>query len=508
MPQSALQGIGINYDWIYKADDWKPGMDANLAIANGMMGLRIQSITNAEPAVSVAPDLANAGKCWIVGTTPAAWATGKADYIAIRNGSTASWIFIAPTAAMLNWLNMTTGEFLSYVQGVWTASFTDSGDPFPSQGFQVESYTATPPTPSSPADNGKCWAVMAGATGVWAGKDGMMASWYVPPGLGVAGWRYIQPEKGWRIVAPDVPFTDELAAYGGVTTYRELLVHTGTLWRVDGTIRRTSGPMLTFDLSAAAPGVPYIRVLSMEEAYSPVIVVALAGAGSDITLRYPAAAMLLTPAAIQAAALFVDTAAAVQLDWGDGTEIPGTIGTTGDPGVGNSSGAPSYHFTSNVSDAVITLTPSLGMLGTSTPATLAAMDKADAMPARQLVFAAGNYDLDVPVDVLAGIMDVSAAPDCGGLLYTDEAGANTVTVRSNPRYYSPTSAVIKYSFAQKGAGATTIVLDNTVTGTNNANDILIAIAPATMAVGESRVLRHQPGGGTSGLGDAWVLTYS
>jgi len=509
MPQVAMQGIGLNYGSDLKADDWKPWMDADLVIVNGMLGNRVQAVVNAEPSVAVAPDASNAGKAWIVGTSPSgAWATGKANHLAFRNGETATWIFIAPHAAFGPILNLATGEFMVYRQGAWVTAFTDGGDPFPSQGFEVEDFTATPPTPASPADDGKCWAIATGATGVWAGHDGKMAIWYVPPGGSTGAWRIVTPEKGWRVISTDVPFGDELSAYGGSPTYRELLINDGTpAWKVDGVMRKSSGPLFGVDASVATPGVPYIRVLTEEEALAPTVLVALAASGTLMTLRYPASMSRFAPTSVQVSAIYCDPDIVIGIDWGDGTETPGAIGTTGDPGVGGPAGSPVCYIRSGVFDEMLTLTPALGMTSTSVLQSVNAMNRGDSRAPLQITFTAGNYDLGIPADVITGLLDNNSG-DLGRLLYSDEATANTVTILANPGYLTPSDAVVRYTFAQKGVGVTTIVLDNTVTGTNNANDILIAIAPAAMAQGESRVLRHQPNGGTGGAGDAWIITYS
>lgn len=510
MSQTALQGIGINYDWTYKSDGWKPGMDANLAIANGLLGLRIQAVTDAEPSIAAAPDLSNAGKCWIVGASPAAWATGKAGYIAIRNGSTATWIFIAPTAAMQGYLNVATGEFMAYVQGAWTATFTDPNDSFPVRAHQVVGYGATPPTPSSPGDNGSWWAVADGATGAWAGKDGKLAGWYVPPGKSTGEWRFVQPQKGWRVLSDDIPFTDTLALYGGITTYRDFLYSDGTSWVIENSMRRTQGPGLAMDLSGIAAAPPaYVRVLTLEEAASPFIVVALAPPGANVFIRYPAAANAKVPTQVTVVSFFTSPTARITVDWGDGTEVPGSSGYVGvDPGLGGPApGASTANIISGVVDVVTLISSGLGALSAVASGLLNSASKGDAEPPRPIDFAGGSsYDLITSEESNCAIL-TGAGSDSGVLLYTDEAAANTLRITQNPLWRtSVLSGVIKFTVAQKGVGVTTIVLDNTVTGTNNANDILIAIAPAAMAQGESRVIRHQPGGGTGGLGDAWIIT--
>lgn len=46
------------------------------------------------------------------------------------------------------------------------------------------------PTPPSNAAVGQCWLVAAGATGAWAGRDGMLAAWTS------GGWRFGTPQPG------------------------------------------------------------------------------------------------------------------------------------------------------------------------------------------------------------------------------------------------------------------------------------------------------------------------
>lgn len=54
----------------------------------------------------------------------------------------------------------------------------------------VEAFDATTP-PASPLD-GQSWAIGTGATGIWAGQDGQLASWRG------GGWLYVTPRGGWR----------------------------------------------------------------------------------------------------------------------------------------------------------------------------------------------------------------------------------------------------------------------------------------------------------------------
>jgi Protein of unknown function (DUF2793) len=56
----------------------------------------------------------------------------------------------------------------------------------------VESMALTAP-PASPAAGG-CYLVATGASGAWAGKDGMLA------GYSDGGWRFIAPVEGMRLL--------------------------------------------------------------------------------------------------------------------------------------------------------------------------------------------------------------------------------------------------------------------------------------------------------------------
>jgi len=49
---------------------------------------------------------------------------------------------------------------------------------------------------SSPID-GQSWALGAPATGAWAGKDGMIASWRG------GGWLFVAPQEGWTAWCKD-----------------------------------------------------------------------------------------------------------------------------------------------------------------------------------------------------------------------------------------------------------------------------------------------------------------
>lgn len=505
MSQTALQGLGINYDWTLRADDWKPGMDADLVIINGLLGNRVQAVTDAEPSVGVAPDVTNAGKGWLVGTSPAAWATGKANYIAFRNGSTATWIFIAPSKAYGQILNLATGEFMEYNGTTWVDTFTPMSEAVPATGWFLQALTNTPPTPTSPGDNGKCWGVDSSPTGVWAGKSGKMAMWYVPPGGATGGWKFITPSKGWRALSDAVPFDDTFSAYGyGVC--RDFYLHNGSVWEIDPLLRLARGPFTSLDFTAAVAGTQYIRVLTAHEAGSGALLIASAAAGTDIVIRYPQVALPLVPLTQLMAVITGDLSAKIRLEWGDGTETPGAMGNVGSSGLGASAGSAGVNLQPGVADFVNPLTPALGMASSLAQYMEKVGNGIEYTPVT-LTFTAGVCDLTVPADMFPSL--VVGNGHCSRLIVTDEVLANTLRIASNPTIFNSTvSEVIKFQVAQKGAGATTIVLDNTVTGTNNANDILDAIAPATMSQGESRVIRFVRNGGTGGLGHRWVITHS
>lgn len=60
----------------------------------------------------------------------------------------------------------------------------------------LESAGATTP-PGTPLE-GQSWAVGAQATGAWAGKDGMIASWRG------GGWMFVAVQEGWMAWCKDV----------------------------------------------------------------------------------------------------------------------------------------------------------------------------------------------------------------------------------------------------------------------------------------------------------------
>jgi hypothetical protein len=507
MTLAALQGVGLNYGWPLKDDAWKPGMDADLVIANGLLGNRIQAVVNAEPSVAVAPDITNAGKGWIVGTSPGAWAVGKADHIAFRNGETASWIFIAPHRAFGLFLNLATGDFMEYSGTAWVTTYTEPSSPVPSTGFYLQSLTATPPTPVSPGDDGKCWGVDVGATGDWAGQDGKMAMWYVPPAGSTGQWRFIQPSQGWRALSDAVPFADEFGVYG-YSVYRDFYVHDGTIWILDPLLRLARGPITSLNLSVAPAATPWVRVLTLSEASASVLALSGTPADAEITIRFPQSALPVTPASIVASRIFGDLTAKITVDWGDGTEVPGTIGDAGDPGTGATSGSGTVNLLEGVPETILPLNPALGMNSAISAALESTTKNAERLP-HTMLFVAGVRDLDVPPE--AGSAAIRGYGDVARLLISDEVAANTLRIATNPLKFNSVSGnteTLLFRVAQKGAGATTIVLDNTVTGTNNLNDVLDAIAPATMSQGESRTLRLVKDGGTGGLGHRWIITHS
>lgn len=63
---------------------------------------------------------------------------------------------------------------------------------------------AVPPVAPSA---GQCWIVGSGASGEWAGQEGMLAGWTS------AGWLFLTPRAGWRIWVQD---RQNIAAFDGV----------------------------------------------------------------------------------------------------------------------------------------------------------------------------------------------------------------------------------------------------------------------------------------------------
>lgn len=119
------------------------------------------------------------------------------------------------------------------------------------KGVLVSRAVASPPPP---APEGAVWAVPVGATGEWAGREGLLAI-----ALG-GGWSFAAPRAGWRAFA-----LDEGAA----------LRHDGAGWRVEGA-------------AATAPSGAATR-LEVVEVHHRVA----AGATSDTALVIPARAVVL-----------------------------------------------------------------------------------------------------------------------------------------------------------------------------------------------------------------------
>ncbi len=73
----------------------------------------------------------------------------------------------------------------------------------------LESTGATTP-PGSPTE-GQAWALGGGATGDWAGQDGMIATWRG------GGWLFVAPREGWQAWVLDVAAMQVLTGGGWIT---------------------------------------------------------------------------------------------------------------------------------------------------------------------------------------------------------------------------------------------------------------------------------------------------
>ena len=103
--------------------------------------------------------------------------------------------------------------------------------------LSLQAVDATQP-PGQPLD-GQLWAVGSGATGAWAGQDGLLA-WFT-----LSGWRFVVPQTGWR--AWDLS-DDMLRVFDGNTWQAAF----GALNNLDGVGIGTSFDA-TNKLSVAAP---------------------------------------------------------------------------------------------------------------------------------------------------------------------------------------------------------------------------------------------------------------
>lgn len=80
MPQTALNNIGLNYDWDLGSDGWKTGMDTNMILIDALLQAGVIAVGTNTPPVSPAQ-----GEAHIIGTSPTgAWA-GNARRFAVFN---------------------------------------------------------------------------------------------------------------------------------------------------------------------------------------------------------------------------------------------------------------------------------------------------------------------------------------------------------------------------------------------------------------------------------------
>ena len=87
---------------------------------------------------------------------------------------------------------------------------------------------ATPP--SAPVE-GQAWGVAAGATGDWAGQDGLIATWRG------GGWLFMAPQDGWRAWVRDVA---------------EIQAYTGGFWMTQGEVELQNLPSVGINATADA----------------------------------------------------------------------------------------------------------------------------------------------------------------------------------------------------------------------------------------------------------------
>lgn len=91
MPQTALPGLGLNYDFDAGTDGWKAGVDNNWTVLDALAIASVISELNAQPG---GPGV---GDAYIIGDSPsgAAW-TGNAFALAVWNDISSAWSIIPP----------------------------------------------------------------------------------------------------------------------------------------------------------------------------------------------------------------------------------------------------------------------------------------------------------------------------------------------------------------------------------------------------------------------------
>lgn len=91
MPQTALQNLGINYNYDPGDDGWAAGMDQNLLLLDAWTLPNVISQLNAQPGTP------SAGDRYIIGTAPtgAAW-TGNANALAAWDAQNTVWVIKPP----------------------------------------------------------------------------------------------------------------------------------------------------------------------------------------------------------------------------------------------------------------------------------------------------------------------------------------------------------------------------------------------------------------------------
>jgi hypothetical protein len=102
MPQTALNNLGLNFDWNIGENGWKAGMDLNLLLLDALCQCNVLSATTSAPPGSPAP-----GDRYLVPTgASGAWA-GNANRIAIWSSATTAWVFEQPLEGWQLWVRDT-----------------------------------------------------------------------------------------------------------------------------------------------------------------------------------------------------------------------------------------------------------------------------------------------------------------------------------------------------------------------------------------------------------------
>lgn len=117
MPQTALNNLGLNFDWTLGENGWKAGVDLNWLLLDALCQCNVLSATTTAPPGSPAP-----GDRYLVPTGGSGAWSGQANRIAIWNSGTSAWALVTPLEGWRLWVR-DTDRALFYDGSAWRVDY-------------------------------------------------------------------------------------------------------------------------------------------------------------------------------------------------------------------------------------------------------------------------------------------------------------------------------------------------------------------------------------------------